>query len=174
MHDELIIQSRRRAKAGGSVVSLVDADKCLFRRALGGGHNAITTQPFRFVESGGILWAGHGGNGRAPELTGGFQNERLALAPMRAKSERKLAEGILAAMAGLVAGYPFGAHGRFGMLRPITRAQRKNCRRCASAQINAVVLRLWIDNLRKVLGQPGLKAGRLRRKQRAPCIMGVL
>src|SRR5439155_7167400 len=61
LHRKLIVQSRRRAQARGSVISPESADECLLFSALRGCNDPVAAQVFHFVVSGRVSSAGHVG-----------------------------------------------------------------------------------------------------------------
>ncbi len=69
LDSNLIVESRRRAEAGSSIVCPKGADKCLLGRALRRRRNPVATEIFRFVIGRSILCAGKGRRRRDLELS---------------------------------------------------------------------------------------------------------
>src|SRR5260221_576238 len=91
----------------------------LLRSALCRRHHTITPQTLRFLERSRVFRAGHRGRRRSPELVRRTQNERKALAPSGAQSERVQTDRILTPSPRQIARDVFGADVKFGMLRAV-------------------------------------------------------
>src|SRR5207237_5084600 len=99
----LIVKSRRRTETGRSIVSPERADKSLFCGPLCRRHKAIAADAFHFVVSGCVFRARHCRRRRNAKLLRRFQDECIALAPVRAESKRDQANRLLTPMPGVIA-----------------------------------------------------------------------
>ena len=123
---DLIVESRRCAKAWCSIIRPERADECLLGRALRGRNNSVAAEIFRFVVSSGVFRAGHVRWRWRLKLGTRLDHECFACAPVRAKRERDLADRVLPPMTWKVAGKEINADVWFRYLGTVRHARSED------------------------------------------------